>query len=817
MANSILDPKGLYTHPSVFVSPEGALLRAENVQIDREGTVSSRRGFSKYGTALALAPGDMIDKFLFYLNTKLIHYGSKLAYDSDGLGTWVDYAGTFDNPDSDSRIDSVEANKNLYVCSSTGVYKIDTLTATFGLAGMPPGLSSSYTLSAGTWFTDNAQVAYRVLWGTRDANNNLILGAPSGRLVAINTTGFTQQVTLRAYIPSVINTTNFIQVYRSLITATSTTVPNDELGLVYEISPTAGDIANGYIDIVDITPESLRGATIYTAQSQEGIVNANTQPPFCRTMDFYKNCVFFGSTRSKQRKTITLLGTGATGFNTGDTIDIGSFTFTGTLATENNTGSFIVYTAGTPAENIENTSQSLIRAIIRRTGNTSFYAYYLSGYTDLPGKILIEEQGIGGSTISISSSAGQAWNPTLTVAVSTDNDDAPNRVYYSKISQPEAVPILNYLNVGAANQPIRKILALRESLIVMKDNEIYRVFGTAPGNFQVTLLDNTVSIKGTETAVVFNNRVFCFSNQGVVAVTDSGVEIMSRPIENDLLKFLSSSYDLQAYAFGVSYESDRKYVLFLPINTTDTTAKQGYVYNAFTNSWSLWKLEKTAGFVDPFLSKMYLADSVSDYIYQERKNENIFDFSEDELSVSIASYTGFDVTLVSASGIVVGDAIRQGTLWGRIVSIVSNTITIDKMVTWTVGAAFIDKSIPCLIQWKTNFGDKTGPIKRFREMKVFTRDTYFKQMTVSFVTDFDTTQESTILSPFDNASWGSLPWGTFPWGSPKIGVQTLRTYIPGKKSRGNWITIEIFMNQPYSSFGVTGIVMEADPYDVRQK
>jgi hypothetical protein len=71
----------------------------------------------------------------------------------------------------------------------TGVYKIDASTTTpysravrlLGRHGSGSGLSG--------WFDNNSNVAYQVVWGYIDANNNTVLGDPSELINVTNNAG----------------------------------------------------------------------------------------------------------------------------------------------------------------------------------------------------------------------------------------------------------------------------------------------------------------------------------------------------------------------------------------------------------------------------------------------------------------------------------------------------------------------------------------------------------------------------------------------------------------------------------------------------
>jgi hypothetical protein len=62
--------------------------------------------------------------------------------------------------------------------------------------------------------------------------------------------------------------------------------------------------------------------------------------------------------------------------------------------------------------------------------------------------------------------------------------------------------------------------------------------------------------------------------------------------------------------FGLSYESEREYLLCLPSSNTDQTATQIYVYNWLTQAWTHWLISPTAGLVSfqPD-NKLYLTPS----------------------------------------------------------------------------------------------------------------------------------------------------------------------------------------------------------------
>lgn len=810
--------KGLYTHPNpLSEAPAGALLVAKNVNVDKEGIVEIRRGLKKYGTELTLAVGETINKLFSFKDVLLVHYASKLARDSDGAGTWSDYSGSYAAPSGAGKIRSIEANKNFYFTTDGGIKKLSDPTGSITQAGGIKALDATATATGGSGFLATAnQVAYRIVWGIKDANENLILGAPSQRIIGINTSGGSRDMALVITVPASATTSHFFQIYRSVASGGAAIVPNDELGLVYEANPTAGEIAALSISLTDSTPESLRGATLYTSPSQQGILQANDAPPLCKDMTYYKNLTLYANTVTKQRITLTVISIGGSlGLANDDTITIGGVVFTGKATETASAGQFKVSTGGTPAENIDATAQSLVRVINQYATNTTFYAYYLSGIDDLPGKILIEERSIGGASMALVSSKGTAFNPALPTSgtsISTSNETKTNRIYVSKPLQPEAVPLLNRIDVGSANKDILRIIALRDSVLIFKEDGVFRITGETFDTFNVAIFDATVVLKAAETAVAFNNQIFAYTSQGVVAVSDTGSAIMSRPVEKDMLP-IATYTNFDTLSFGVGYDSDRKYFLFVQSASSSTYPKQAFVYNALTNAWTKWSMNRSCGIVNPADDRLYLGAADSGYIYQERKAFGIADYADEEIAVTIAGLSGTTVTLASTAGIEKKDSLVQGTRKSAVLSITDGTtLEVEDSLEWENGSATIYRPIPVELETIQQTGENPGVLKHFREITLFFLKTSFKLINLGVKSNLSSFIDTVGLVPFfytpGSAAWGRFPWGSGEWGKGVDELQVLRTYIPRDKQRSHWISINIRHQIARDFFAVAGFSLQ---------
>ena len=125
----------------------------------------------------------------------------------------------------------------------------------------------------------------------------------------------TSTVKLRTTIPDGITTDHFLQLYRSAasqavgVEVLSDKSPSDELKLVYEDFVTSQNLTDGYIDVIDVTPSSFRGANLYTNPSTgEGITQANDIPPFAKDINRFRNVLFYANTKTRQRFFLNMLG-----------------------------------------------------------------------------------------------------------------------------------------------------------------------------------------------------------------------------------------------------------------------------------------------------------------------------------------------------------------------------------------------------------------------------------------------------------------------------------------------------------------------------
>lgn len=789
---------GLVTQYNPLQTAPGALILARNGVCNRENILEDRRGYMTYFGLQAAALAQFV-----YSNKVICHNGVNLTYDNSGVG--ANYTGTYNAP-SGTRMRSVEAFSNCYITTDKGVQVLTDVAGTQArLAGAPRSLDPSYVLNAagsGFILTTN-NTAYRAVIQRTDANGNVLFGYPSQRMFVYNSAGSSKNVDITLYLPSEVTVNDIIQFYRTASTTTgSSDNAGEEMALVYQVSPTSTDISNGFITFTDSVIDSLRGATLYISPSQEGISQANDRPPLSKDIAIYKNdYMLYANTSTKQRLFLTLLGvsglSGKTLALAGTTYNFGA----SEIISGGGSPQVLVSATGVIAVDIEATARSLVRVINRYTANTSVYAYYLSSVADLPGQIMIEEKGIGAAAFTAQSSdttiAGMFSPPppvspaTNTRSTST-NQVQKNGLYWAKGKQPEAVPGANNIPVGAANKEILRVVPLRDSAIIIKDDGVFRMTGDQPP-FVVTPLDLTVRCKAPDSVAVLANTVICLSNQGVVQISDTGVQVISREIEPTIKPLLSYA-NTPTYTNAVGYESERSYLLSTVNTSADTQASRIFVYNIYTKTWMEWTFGFSAAVVEQNSDKLHFSKGTLPTLYRERKDFQDSDYCDPETAITIVSVnTATNTVVFDISGAVpdAGWVIQQNSTElpiGTITTIsqtrYSAVMTQVVPTSWTTGAAVIFPNVGLEAVWDAWFGGGTnaGTLKQVSQFAILADNipgnNTASRIVPTFKSNFDENQEEVLMN-LPGSGWGAA-WGSFAWGGEGDSYG-YPTYVPRNK------------------------------------
>ena len=250
------------------------------------------------------------------------------------------------------------------------------------------------------------------------------------------------------------------------------------------------------------------------------------------------------------------------------------------------------------------------------------------------------------------SGAAQFWVNKLSSFVDTDmadlnaNSGAPttggtefepalhkSRIYWSKFQEPEHTTLLSFQDIGntsGADGDIIALAATRDSLFIFKADGVWRLTGTN-GNWRIDPFDRSVRVIGRDTVRVMDNAIYALSDQGVIRVTEGGVERLSDNIVGDFITermdtlygYYAEWGDWPPLLCAAVNQHTREYVLLLNTTTgagTDGAENEMLVYNAKTGAWYTWQHLTTT--TAPFAS--YLSYSpIGDYTQTASDGSNI--------------------------------------------------------------------------------------------------------------------------------------------------------------------------------------------------
>jgi hypothetical protein len=467
-----------------------------------------------------------------------------------------------------------------------------------------------------------------------------------------------------------------------------------------------------------------------------------------------------------------------------------------------------------PGIRVRNTALAIVKAI-NRDPDSEVYARYISAIDDVPGKIRLTAAGFGEQIrLRASNTAtGQVFEPVLPTTFSTvksDNDELPHVIYVSKAQKSESVPTLNYFEIGARNKAIKRIKALQDSLIILKEDGCFRLTGDSLSSFSIAPIDKTIEIINDAIADDLQNQIIALSNQGIVAISESSVEIISRKIE-DVISPILGLTETKTVGCGFGYESDRLFVIstILP-GQNDLTVT--WVYNILNQTWTQWDVLCKDGVVGPN-DTLFIIDS-DGVIRKERKNFTKVDYCDQNYDITVDSV---DSNLMGAlvTSIVavpqVGDVIIHNSTITRIRAVTlagANQYQLDFANVTNLEApqaAILYSGYNMILTPAPFDAGQRSVVKHFSECHLhlkthgITRATMdFRGQYYSSDTEYDWLDSVTLDGgTLSGGGWGLDPWGQFPWGNIdsdllKYGSQSLlsiRTLVGRNSARSPWVQV----------------------------
>ena len=305
---SVLANRGLHqSGRRISAGEKGYWTDCANVFVDTDGIAVSR-----YGLEITTS-SDAFDRMWWDDINKQVIGGIAV-----GTATLKKLSGTvwttLDSTSNRRYSGSVSSRNFRFVLTTDGLYRINAANSATEIGWVPEGWDLQVTTTGSTgWMPQDSQVAYRYVVGIKNANNEYFLGAPSGRVVVVNSAGGTLcNTSVVLTIPANITTDHFYQIYRTNPSAAAGIDPGDEMFLVYEdyfASTTAGATQT----FTDLVPDSNGGTSLYSNQQQQTDTQQNN-PCEASTgtygeggLSVFADCVWANNKRPRSSLQLSLL------------------------------------------------------------------------------------------------------------------------------------------------------------------------------------------------------------------------------------------------------------------------------------------------------------------------------------------------------------------------------------------------------------------------------------------------------------------------------------------------------------------------------
>lgn len=473
------------------------------------------------------------------------------------------------------------------------------------------------------------------------------------------------------------------------------------------------------------------------------------------------------------------------------------------------------------AEWVEYVARNLVSAI---NGNRDsfMYANYRATVSELPGLISINSKDFI-EPIYVRYSTAPA-NPPFIQSIPdsflsgnqfySENDVLPNVIYFSKIGEPEAVPALNSFPVGTVNAAIVGTFPLKDSLIVLKEDGVYKIVGDVLGQMVAVPIDLTIQFTEAmaQAAWSINNTVIAFCNQGIVQITENSVQIISRRIE-DVIQPLIGRDLSNTFLFG--HESDRLfYVQTIGLNPGEDDVT--WIYNVLNQTWTSTPdvfRSLSLGTKNELMGIRRDDDIGKNVLWRQRKTNTRVDYCGEyvigDLTIDLLDQAQGTFTITGGNSAVpaVGDVILSNNIFNRIIEVTPDGG--DYILLFAQDTAIepgvplevtLYKAYESVIKMAPFHAGQVGRSKHFAQMQIHLRQQVLSRIKIEFAGAFYGSSEVTgwkslSLSTAGAQGWGFSPWGLFPWGlvdGANIVAGTepasiIRTYVPRFAARNTFI------------------------------
>jgi hypothetical protein len=703
-------------------------------------------------------------------------------------------------------------------------------------------------------------VSLRVVFADT-VNGQLLLGAPSPP-VRVESGGSPAAILMQIPLPPSVVVGMSVQIYVTQPVAAADPT-GDEMALAANVIVTSANVTAGFVVTTILSTPTTLGAALYTNETQEGILQANTVPPAAKAIAWFHQMAFYGDVQDLGEvltgetssvgladavgaTSALLTGLGATmgsatltGVSMGHGLQAGAYltqdglvSVAGTRIDANtkilsvgattitmdkaalSTGSVDVMVLGIltidGAGTLNLINGGVTDGTRQFTSPTELAALVAAYYPVTEVTLDLSDYESSVYTITWRSAdsftvayTGAKTGSTLvglygiTPVASGAAESSPARLMWSKIDQPEAVPTLNFVEIGDYRQPIMALSPTRDSLFVLKADGVWRVTGDTPETLRVEAYDSTLHLLHRRACDTHENAAWAWTTQGIVSITEAGTERVGSPIANMISGQAESIRDSPFPVGGVFIASctQQRCVLVGIQEGGEADSPTGFVclYESENGAWTRWV---TAGY--PWRGAAEYSGQIVIVGGDEVAEVGTQGATRDRLAgVEVAAPTG--VLTYTITGLDGADAVGARVDRGDSTAWVTEHVSGDTYVVTaelTLGDAQASYAVPVNVQWAA--APTSGSYVHWRQMRAqmgYIQNTY--RVTFGFGSERAPT-ESTVHVSFSEVNNGR-------------GVTPIRMMVSRAQSRCARLRPSMSVRSAGQGWTLEGLTLTGEP------
>jgi hypothetical protein len=446
------------------------------------------------------------------------------------------------------------------------------------------------------------------------------------------------------------------------------------------------------------------------------------------------------------------------------------------------------------------------------------YAEYI-GDAQRPGAVRITAT--DGTGFAIRATKGTDWQPELAHdddLLESQAEDRPHRLYFSKPDEPEAVPLGNWVEIGAETKPILRLIPLRDSLLVFKTDGIFRVTGRTPRQLAVDPLNVDARLVHRDAVAVLDDRVVAWTTMGIVVISDIAVTRIDTPIQNGLRSIttemhraleLNENPNVRGAWVAVNV-LDGEIMVGAPQAATSGRTQHIWVYNTRTDAWSRLIPPADAGIISAVVAETGLTLPRTPYVFFPGyrlsdsagrefgmntggpAGDRAMDFAT---TATVSGASGANATVSGVAPVVGGALIQSGAVY-VITDVSGSNVTLSRAGIVN-GSAQYGSPYPVTVEWQPFHAGRPDLDKFWRECVL-----YFDAM--EGVTTFDAT--------FRDAERGQAVTVPIAADDPHTARnRQVRVHVPTDPSRTPALYAQVKVNQAGARWALGLVACSFEP------